>query len=58
MDLQCENCGEVVQTPKPDEALSRLLRDATDGEPKSFLITAQHASGWRLLHRCLVTGNR
>jgi hypothetical protein len=54
MSIRCENCGELVHAPNPNEPLRRLARDATDNEPKSFVITARDATGARLVHRCVV----
>ena len=52
--MTCENCGEPVALPSAGAPLERLARDATESEPKSYLITASDANGSRLLHRCVI----
>jgi hypothetical protein len=54
MNIVCERCGAVVAIGDPNAHLNRVARDATDSEPRSFLITTQDATGSRLLHRCVV----
>jgi hypothetical protein len=57
MNIVCEHCGALVAI-RADEPLSRVARDAADGEPKSFVITTRDATGSRLLHRCVLVDDR
>ena len=54
MNIVCERCGALIAVPNADAPVSRLAREATGSEPKSFLITTRNATGSRLLHRCVV----
>ena len=54
MFITCEQCGESVAVPSADPPLERLARDATESEPRSYLITATDSTGSRLLHQCVV----
>jgi len=54
MNIVCERCGAVIAISDPNAHLNHVARDATDGEPRSFVITARDATGSRLLHRCVV----
>ena len=58
MFITCENCGESVAVPSADAPLERLARDATESDPKSYLITATDATGSRLLHQCVLAGEQ
>jgi hypothetical protein len=58
MSITCENCGESVALPNADAPLERLERDATESEPKSYLITATDANGSRLLHLCAIVDEK
>jgi len=58
MNIVCEHCGATVAVPYANESLTRVARDATDGEPGSFLITTRGATGSRLLHRCVLADER
>ena len=55
MDITCQNCGESISVTESDGRLSYLTRDATDQEPRSFLITETAANGSSLRHRCELT---
>ena len=52
MDITCQNCGESVGVTESDGKLSYFTRDATEHEPRSFLITETAANGSSLRHRC------
>jgi hypothetical protein len=53
LGMHCANCGEWVELPPNDE-----LQFVTREDVGTYLIVAQRSTGTRLVHECVLRGER
>lgn len=50
--VECQSCGDSVWVGRAEQPLSYVTREATNRDPRTFLIMGHDNGRDRLLHRC------